>query len=74
MLRKYHIDAVGMSTVPELLSSARYGMDVIGVSVITNLLKENLITISDHSEVLKTADSASSSLFTVINLLETELN
>jgi len=49
-------DAVGMSTVPEAIVARQCGMNVAGVSCITNLAagisKENL----SHAEVLETAD------------------
>jgi len=48
-------DAVGMSTVPEALVAAHCGMEVIGISCITNIaagLGEGKL---DHSEVLQIA-------------------
>jgi purine-nucleoside phosphorylase len=49
-------DAVGMSTVPEAIAARQCGMNVAGISCITNLAagiaKEKL----SHAEVLETAD------------------
>ncbi|MCA9057175.1 MAG: purine-nucleoside phosphorylase, partial [Planctomycetaceae bacterium] len=55
MLQSLGADAVGMSTVPEALSAALLGVDVLGVSCITNVaagLSDNSL---DHSEVTATA-------------------
>ncbi|MBV6477494.1 MAG: Purine nucleoside phosphorylase 1 [Ignavibacteria bacterium] len=53
MLGKYKIDAVGMSTVPEITYAAEKGIPVIGISCITNLLRENSSLKTNHDEVLK---------------------
>ena len=49
-------DAVGMSTVPEVITAAHCGMRVLGISCITNMAagisKEKL----SHDDVKKTAD------------------
>ncbi|HXE43299.1 MAG TPA: purine-nucleoside phosphorylase, partial [Candidatus Baltobacteraceae bacterium] len=49
-------DAVGMSTVPEAIVARQCGLNVAGISCITNLAagisKENL----SHAEVLETAE------------------
>jgi purine-nucleoside phosphorylase len=50
-------DAVGMSTVPEVIVANHMGMDCLGISCITNLaagLQESL----DHEEVKETAGKA----------------
>ena len=49
-------DAVGMSTVPEALVAAHCGLDVIGVSCITNLAAGLGGQKLDHSEVLEIAN------------------
>lgn len=57
--KKIGLDAAGMSTVPEVYESSKLGMNVMAVSVITNLLKENAILVSSHDDVLATAEKAS---------------
>ena len=53
---KLGADAVGMSTVPEAIVARQCGLNVAGISCITNLAagisKENL----SHAEVLETAE------------------
>lgn len=59
MQKKIGLDAAGMSTIPEVYEAAKLGMNVIAVSVITNLLKENAILEASHDDVLATAQKAS---------------
>ena len=48
-------DAVGMSTVPEALVAGHCGMEVIGISCITNIAAGLSDQKLDHSEVLEIA-------------------
>jgi len=48
-------DAVGMSTVPEALVAGHSGLQVVGVSCITNMAAGVLPQKLDHSEVVETA-------------------
>ena len=51
MLKTLGVDAVGMSTVPESLAASAAGMDVLGVSCITNLASGLTDQPLHHSEV-----------------------
>ena len=52
-------DAVGMSTVPEVIAATHMGLDVLGISCITNLAAGLQATL-DHDEVKEVAGRARS--------------
>lgn len=56
MLRKLGADAVGMSTVPEVIVARHAGMRVIGISCISNLAAGILPQPLSHEEVMETAE------------------
>ena len=59
MLKILGADAVGMSTVPEVITAAHCGMNVLGISCITNLAAGLSDEILSHDDVKKTADENS---------------
>jgi len=54
MLERIGADAVGMSTVPEVIVARAIGMRVVGVSCITNLASGLSLTALSHDEVIDT--------------------
>ena len=70
--KMFHIlggDAVGMSTVPEVIVANHCGIKVFGVSVITDLGIEGQIVEVSHEEVQKAADTAQPRMTTIMKEL-----
>jgi purine-nucleoside phosphorylase len=61
MLRMLGGDAVGMSTVPEVIAARHCGIDVLGISCITNMAAGILPQPLSHNEVMETANKVKSS-------------
>ena len=53
MLRRFGADAVGMSTVPEVIQAQQLGMRVLGISTITNPAAGMGADRLDHEDVLR---------------------
>jgi len=50
-LRKEGADAVGMSTVPEIITASNIGMDTLGVSLVSNVIAPDGTNATSHEEV-----------------------
>ncbi len=62
-------DAVGMSTVPEVIVAKHAGIKVFGVSVITDLGGKDVKEIPTHEEVQKAAEKAQPQMVEIIREL-----
>ena len=58
MMRQWGADLVGMSTVPEVIVAAHMGMEVLGVSVVTDVCNPDHLEPCDIKEIIKTANEA----------------
>ena len=58
MLRQWGADAVGMSTVPEVIVANQMGMAVFGVSVITDMCLPDTLEKADISKIIAAAGAA----------------
>lgn len=56
MLRTMGADAVGMSTVPEVIVARHSGLDVLGISCISNMAAGILDQPLNHEEVIETTE------------------
>ena len=69
MARALGADAVGMSTVPEVIAARHMGVRVLGISCITNMAAGVLKKKLDHREVLETAEKVKEGLIDVLTRL-----
>lgn len=58
MMRRFGADAVGMSTVPEVLEAGRRGMRVLAISMISNVARPDEGATTTHQEVLEAGRQA----------------
>ncbi len=66
MVRAVGADAVGMSTVPEVIVAKHQGMDCFGISIITDLGGPDIAFTVSHEEVLHAADKAMPNVIKIV--------
>jgi purine-nucleoside phosphorylase len=67
MLRTLGADAVGMSTVPEVIAANHMGMQVLGISCITNLAAGISSQKLSHAEVMETGERVRGDFVALLN-------
>lgn len=73
MARILGADAVGMSTVPEVIAANYTGMEVLGISCITNMAAGVLDKPLSHVEVVETAEAVKDVFSKLIRLIIKEI-
>jgi len=72
-LRTIGADAVGMSTVPEVIVAVHCGMRVVGFSIVTDLCLPDALHPADVSKIIATANAAEPKLRVLVrNVLRSE--
>lgn len=72
-LRTVGADMVGMSTVPEVLVANHGGMQVLGISCVTNMAAGILPQKLNHAEVMETAERVTKQFISFVRGLVKEL-
>lgn len=68
-MQSVKFDAIGMSTVPEIITAQRLGMKVAAVSCISNLLRQNSSLETSHEGVMDACKRAHHRLTSLIELI-----
>ncbi len=66
MLRLLGADAIGMSTVPEVIAAAHAGLSVLGLSVVTDACLPDALEPADIRKIIETANKAEPLLVALI--------
>lgn len=73
MLRQWGGDAVGMSTVPEVMVAHQMGMAVFGVSVITDMCLPDTLEKADIGKIIAAAGAAEPKLTSLMRAMVADL-
>ena len=73
MMRVLGADAVGMSTVAEVIAARHCGIEVVGISCITNMASGILDQPLSHDEVMETAERVKSQFLGLVTALIAEM-
>ena len=74
MVKALGADAVGMSTVPEVIVAKHQGMDCFGISIITDLGGPDIAFSVSHDEVLQAANKAMPNVIKIVKGLVRNYN
>lgn len=73
MIRTLGGDAVGMSTVPEVIAARHAGLEVLGISCVTNMAAGILNQPLSHREVMETAERVKDTFIQLLTGIVPEL-
>lgn len=73
MLRIIGADAVGMSTVPEVIVANHMGMNVLGISCITDMAIPDNLEPLDHIKVVETANKVKNKFISLVKSIILDL-
>lgn len=74
MVRVLGGDAVGMSTVPEIIVAKHMGMNCFGISIITDMGGPEIAFSVSHDEVLQAAEKATPNVIKIVRGLVRDFN
>jgi purine-nucleoside phosphorylase len=74
LMRNFGADAVGMSTVPEAIVARHMGLEVLGISCVTNLAAGVTDEPINHEEVMATGDRVSATFSQLLKRVVVRLN
>jgi purine-nucleoside phosphorylase len=74
MFRTFGADAVGMSTVPEAIVARHVGLEVVGISCITNMAAGISDQPINHEEVMETGNRVRNTFAQLLRRLIVRLN
>lgn len=74
MLQKVGGDAVGMSTVPEVIVARHVGLDVLGISCISNMAAGILDQPLNHEEVIETTEKVREDFLRFVKTILSKVN
>lgn len=66
MLRRIGADVAGMSTVPEVHVAAKLGLKILGLSVVTNVAKPDVLAETTGQEVIDAAELAAPRVYMIV--------
>ena len=67
MLRRIGADVAGMSTIPEVNVAAMLGLRVLGLSIVTNVAKPDVLDVTSGQEVVEAAELAAPHIHKIIS-------
>jgi purine-nucleoside phosphorylase len=67
MLRRIGVDVAGMSTVPEVVVAASIGMRILGLSVVTNVARPDVLAPTTGQQVIDAAETAAPRIYEIVS-------